>query len=835
MSDFFATVLQDSRYALRSLTRTPGFTMVAISTLALGIGANTALFQLLDAVRLRTLPVAEPQRLAMVQFVDTRGQRGSHATAYPALTNLQWERLRDSQDAFSGALAWWSNNFGVGTRAELHTARGLFISGDYFRVLGVQPLEGRFFTAADDHRGCGLPGAVISYSFWQREFGASRSTVGAKLTLNYQPVEVIGITPPSFSGLEIGRGFDVAVPICSQAALWSEGNWLDSGTTWWLNVIGRLKPGETLAQAAARLKALSPGLFEATLPSKYPRINIPDYLKFKLTAVPAATGVSSLRRDYTDPLVFLLITAGLVLLVACANLANLMLARATAREHEIAVRLAIGASRTRLVRQLMAESLLLAGCGAAVGLYLSGVLGRFLVAMLSTQGDPLFLDLSPDWTVVAFAIVLATLTCVLFGLIPACRATRVVAVEAMRSKSRGMGANRGRFGLRQILVISQVALSLVLVVGALLFSGSLRKLLGMDAGFRQNGVLVADLDFHRVPMPASRRIAFKQDLLARLRALPGVNGAGEVNILPLSGGSTSNSVWVDGTDGARKIGVYFNSVSSGYLKAMGISLLAGRDFDPRDSAASPRVAIVNQSFARQLGLGDNPVGKHFRRENTPSEPELAIEVVGLMRDTKYLDLREDFRPTVYLSTDQNASSRTDAEFVIRSSVPLADTIAVVRAAVAQTSGDIAIDFQSFATLVGQSLIRERLMATLSSFFGLLAALIAALGLYGVMSYLVARRANEIGVRMALGASRGDIISLILRESAELLAGGLAAGVALALAAARSVASLLYGLQPYDVGTLALAVALLSAVTLAASYFPARRASRLEPTTALRFD
>jgi putative ABC transport system permease protein len=827
------TLLQDLRYGARTLRQNPVFTSIAILSLALGVGANTAIFQLFDAVRLRTLPVAEPQGLAMVEFADTKGQRGSHATAYPALTNLQWERLRDSQDAFAGVLAWWSNNFGVGTGGDLHMVRGLFVSGDFFRVLGLQALRGRVFTAADDHRGCGLPGAVISYAFWQRQFGGEPSAIGSKLTLNYQPVEIVGVAPATFTGLEIGRGFDIAVPICSQAALWSDGNWLESGTTWWLNVWGRLKPRETLAQAAARLKILSPALFEATLPANYPRINVPDYLNFKLTAVPAAAGVSLLRRDYTGPLMLLLITAGLVLLIACANLANLMLARATSREHEIAVRLAIGASPGRLIRQLMAESLLLSGCGAALGLYLSGVLSRFLLAMLATQGDPVTLDLSPDRSVVGFAIGLAALTCVLFGLIPAFRATRVAASDAMRSKSRGLAGNRERFGLRQILVVSQVALSLVLVVGALLFSGSLRKLLAVDAGFRQNGIVICNVDFRRVAMPAARRIPFKQGLLTKLRALPGVDGAAEVSFLPLSGSSISNNVWVEGTDGSRKVEVYFNSVSGGYLKAMGTPLLAGRDFDQHDSAASPRVAIVNQAFARKLGLGENPVGKSFRRENTPSEPEIAVEIIGLVRDTKYTGLREDFRPIVFLCTDQSAGSRTAAELVIRSSFSLTDVIARTRAAVAATSADITMEFASFASLIDDGLIRERLMATLSSFFGVLAALIAAMGLYGVMSYLVARRTNEIGIRMAIGANRGQILALVLRQSAGLLIAGLAAGALLAVAAAHTAASLLFGIQPYDANTFALAIVMLTAVSLAATYLPARRASRLEPTAALR--
>jgi predicted permease len=827
------TLLADLRHGIRTLRQNPGFTTIAILSLALGIGANTAIFQLLSAVRLRTLPVTEPGRLAMVQFVDTHGQRGSHVTPYPALTNPQWERLRDSQEAFSGMLAWWPNNFGMGSPSNLRQVRGLFVSGDFFRVLGVPAIRGRVLTADEDHRGCGVPGAVISYAFWQRQFGGKASAIGSKLTLNYQPVEVIGVTPASFTGLEVGRGFDVAVPICSQAALWISGNWLDSGTTWWLNAMGRLKPGGTFEQATGRLKVLSPGLFQFTLPANYPRINIQDYLNFKLTTVPAASGVSLLRRDYTDPLLLLLITAGLVLLVACANLANLMLARAAAREHEIAVRLAIGASRFRLIYQLMAESLLLAGCGAAAGLYLSGVLSRSLIAMLATQGNPISLDLTLDREVLAFTVALATLTCLLFGLAPAWRATRIGAADAMRMKGRGVAGNRERFGVRQILVVSQVALSLVLVVGALLFSGSLRKLQAVDAGFQQNGVLLADIDFRRVQIPPDRRIAFKHQLLDKLRALPGIDGAAEVQIPPLSGSSTSNSVWVDGDESARRVEAYFNRVSSGYLKTMGMPLLAGRDFQAGDTASAPRAAIVNQSFARKLGLGDNPVGKRFRRENTPTDPEISVEIVGLVRDSKYIDLREEFRPIVFLSTDQNAGSPADAELVIRTSAPLADAIARTRAAIAETSGEITIDLQSFASTVAEGLIRERLIATLSNFFGILAILIASIGLYGVMSYLVARRTNEIGVRMALGANRSQILSLILGQSARLLGVGLAAGAILTIAAGQTVKSLLFGLKPNDAGTLALAIFVLAIVTQAASYLPARRAAHLEPSAALR--
>ena len=797
----FEDLISDLRFAGRMLRRSPAFTAVAVLTLALGIGANTAIFQLLDAVRLRTVPVKDPQGLALVQLADRTGWRGSQATWYPALTNPIWERFRDSQDAFSGALAWANNGFDLSPGGEARLAQGLFVSGDFFRVLGVQPLMGRLFTAGDDRRGCGLPGAVISYQFWQRELGGNGSVVGSKLTLNYHPVEVIGVTPAGFFGLEIGSSYDVAVPICSQAVLWSEGNWLDAGTVWWLTVMGRLKPAGTLEQANAQLRVSSRGIFQATLPPNYPAANVKDYLKFKLEAVPAGSGVSWLRSRYGDPLLLLLVTAGLVLLIACANLANLLLARATIRGHEIAVRLAIGASRGRLIRQLMTESLLLAAAGAALGLLLSGTLSRFLVAMLGTEGNPLFLDLDPDPRMLTFTAGLASLTCLLFGLMPALRATRISPGDAMKTSSRSLTASRELFGLRQALVVSQVALSLVLLVGALLFSGSLRNLLAVDAGFQQNGVLIAEVDFSRFKIPSERRGAFKRDLLERIRALPNVYSAAEVGIVPLSGGGIDNNVWIDGSDPTRKLEPNFNWISGGYLKTMAMILLVGRDFDDRDTPTSPRVAIVNQSFAGRLGLGTNPVGKRFRREATPSEPELVFEIVGLIRDTKYYNLREEFRPIAFLSTSQDAHPDPFVQILVRSSAFLADLTSGIRSAVAEISSTIGIDFRALETTIREGLLRERLMATLSGFFGLLAALIATIGLYGVMSYLVVRRTSEIGIRMALGAQPEDVLWMVLKEALVLTFSGIAIGLPCAMACAHFVSSLLFGLKGTDPASL----------------------------------
>jgi putative ABC transport system permease protein len=829
------TLMQDLRYGFRMLAKSPGFTAVAVLTLALGIGANTAIFQLVDAVRLRTLPVSNPQQLARVQLADRTGWRGSQASWYPALSNPLWEQIRDHQQIFFGVLAWANFDFDLAPEGEKRPARGLWVSGDFFRVLGVQPIVGRVFKAADDHRGCGLPGAIISYPFWQRDFGGDRSVVGRKLTIDHHPVEIIGVTPASFFGLEIGRSFDVALPICSQAILGGEYNWLDAGTVWWLTVMGRLKPGESLRRANAQLATISAGIFEATLPKNYPAVNVKDYLKFKLTAVPGGTGVSWLRDQYGDPLWLLLVTAGLVLLIACANLANLMLARATTREREIAIRLAVGASRGRLIRQLLVESLTLATLGGGAGLLLAGMLSQFLVSLLNTQGNPLFLDLNPDWRVLAFTSGLAVLTCVLFGLAPALRTTRLAPSAVMKADSRGLTASRERFGLGRALVATQVALSLVLLVGAVLFSRTLHNLLTANPGFREKGILGANLDLSQLKLPVNRRAIFKQELLRRIRAVPGVDSVAEAGLIPLGGSGTDNVVWADGLDRGHGIDSDFNWISRGYFKTLEIPLLAGRDFDDRDTPTSPMVAIVNEAFVRRLGLGANPVGRSFRIEATPTHPETLFEIVGLVKDTKYWGLREAFPPIAFLATSQDASPDQFDQILIRSNAPPTDITARLRRSIAEADPQVSTDFWVFETMIGEKLLPERLMATLSGFFGFLAGLLATIGLYGLVSYSVVRRTNEIGIRMALGAGGRDVVRMIMREAAILLAVGLAVGTLLALAAARIAGSMLFGLRPDDPVAFTAAIATLAAVSLVASYIPARRAMNVDPMVALRYE
>jgi putative ABC transport system permease protein len=823
---------QDLRFGARLLRLNPGFAAVAMLSLALGIGANTAIFQLLDAVRLRTLPVKNPQELAVVRIDQRKWSSGHFEGPYSDLTNSLWEQIRDRQEGFSSIFAWAADRFNLATGGEARYVRGNYVSGDYFRVLGEQPLLGRVFTAADDHRGCGAPGTVISYGFWQREFGGDASAVGRKITVEGHPFEIIGITEPGFYGVEVGRSYDVAVLICSEPVIRGEDSIYDMRHGWWLSAMGRLKPGWTPRRVTAQLKAISPAILEATIPPVYKPDSVKKYMDYRFAAFSAENGFSDLREQYESPLWTLLAIAGLVLLIACANLANLMLARASAREREIGVRLSLGASRGRLIRQLLAESLLLAVAGAALGGLLSQALSRGMVAFLSTQNTRTFVDLHADWRVLGFTSALAILTCAIFGLTPALRATRVAPVVVLKSTGRGMTAGRERFGLRRALVVSQVALSLVLLVGALLFVRTLRNLLTLDPGFQQQGVLVTTLDFSRLTLAPQRRQGFKRELLDRVRAIPGVDSAADASIVPISGNSWNDNIVVEGSEKLKGT-PNFSQITPGYFKTLRTPFLAGRDFNDHDTATAPKVAIVNEMFASKILSGANPIGVRIRQETYQGKPAPTYEIVGLVKNTKYRDLREETRSIVYVAAAQDDRPDLTAQFLIHSNLPIGTVLPSVKQVMSEASPDIAMEFRELTTQIRDSLLKERLMATLSGFFGFLAGLLATVGLYGVISYTVARRTNEIGIRMALGAQRGNVVGMVMREAGLLLAIGIAMGAALSLAAARTATSLLFGLKPHDPATIVVAIVGLAAVAAAASFLPAHRASRLDPMAALR--
>jgi putative ABC transport system permease protein len=826
---------QDISYGIRQLRQSPGFTLVAVLSLALGVGANTAMFQLVDAIRLKMLPVREPQELVSIDFAKGSSRSGWFSTRSARLTYAQWDQIRKQQQAFNGVLAWSASRFNLTTGGEARYAEGMYVSGDFFGHLGVSPLLGRTFSAEDDSDSCPASGAVLSHAFWQREFGGDPGVLGRTISLDGHAMPVIGVTPPEFFGVEVGNRYDVALPLCADRVMAEDKKGrIPVRQAWWLSMMGRLKPGWTAQRATSHLEALSPGIMQATLPPTYKSATAKKYLANKLAATESATGVSGLRRQYERPLWLLMATTGLVLLIACANLANLLLARASVRQREIAVRLALGASRWRLVRQLLVESLLLAIAAAALGAVLAQALSRGLVAFMSTANNPLFVGLNFDWRILGFTAALAMVTCVLFGLVPALRATRLSPASAIRTGGRSMTAGRERFSLRRTLVVTQVALSVVLLAGAMLFVRSLRNLLTTEAGFNAEGVLTVSTDFSRANYPKERRLAVYRDLYDRLSTRPGVVSAAQVWFTPVSGSGWNNDIGPDGTTAAASgKQSFFNRVAPGYFRTMGTRLVAGREFDDRDTLAAPKVAIVNEVFASKFFAGKNPVGRTFRLEAEAGKPEPLYQIVGVVKNTKYYELREEFIPIGFLPIAQDDDPGTGATFVLRVQGSPGQVMKSVKTAVAEVSPAIGLEFRSFSAQLQESLMRERLMATLSGGFGFLAGLLATLGLYGVISYMVARRRNEIGVRMALGADRRRVIRLVLREAMLLLGIGLAAGILITLWAGRAASALLFELKPYDPVSIAGAVALLSAIALAASYGPARSAARLEPMIALR--
>ncbi len=834
---WFSALWQDVRYGARVLRLNPAFTLVAVLSLALGIGANTAIFQLLDSVRMRTLAVQDAQELAVIQIHDRHWGSGRWNGRYATFTNALWEQIRDRQEGFSHIFAWGTTGWNLKTGGEALYARGTWVSGDYFNTLGVPALLGRVLNPSDDVRGCGAPGAVISYAFWQRQYGGDANIVGRKITLDGHPFEIVGVTPANFYGVEVGRSYDIAVPLCAEQLVNGENSIMDMKHGWWLAMMGRLKPGWSFDRATAQLKAISVPTLEATVPPVYPPDAVKHYMEYRFEAIPGGTGFSYLRRQYETPLWMLLAIAGLVLLIACANLANLLLARASAREREIAVRLALGASRGRLVRQLLTESLLLALFGAVLGAALAQALSRLLVNFLSTDTTRIVLDLGLDWRLLGFTAVLGVLTCLIFGLAPAVRATAGSPARVMNASGRGLTTTRERFSLRRALVVTQVALSLVLVVAALLFVRTLRNIMTLDAGFQRDGILVMNVDVSRLGLPKDQRMEYKRRLLDRVRALPGVLNAAEASMVPVSGSGWNQGVIAHG----KRLGwtsndanALLNRVGPAFFKTMGTPLVAGRDFDDqKDTATSPKVAIINQAFAKKYFPDENPVGKTFSLEVQRGDKEEVYEIVGITANWKYYDLKEDFEPIAVFPMTQDPRPDEGDEVMVRSDLALASLLTSLRHTVEQTNPNISINFTVFRTQLKDGLIRERMLATLSGFFGLLAAILATIGLYGVISYTVARRTNEIGIRMALGATPLKILAMVVREAAGMLAVGIVIGAGLALLAGRSATKLVYGLKPSDPVTMIAAAVVLAAVSVAASLLPARRAANLDPMVALR--
>ena len=829
---FLENLLQDVRYALRIFGRTPVITGIAIFSLALGIGANTAIFSLIDTVVLRLLPVQNPQEL--VQVYRTSPPQNAEPT--PSFTNPLWEQLRDHQDVFSGVLSWSSTQFDLAQGGEVRHASGIFASGSYFHTLGVLPAAGRLIVPDDDRRGCSGV-AVLSYGFWQDHFGGAQNAVGSAISLDHQSFRIVGVSSPGFYGLESGQKFDVAIPVCAAALFDGKQSRINQRSWWWLSIVGRVKHGVSPEQLGTRLGVLSPQVFGGAVPQDWAPAEQQSFVTRRLVSLPAAAGTSDLRHHFGQPLAILMAVVGLVLLIACANIASLMFARGVARTKEMAVRKALGASRSRLVRQLLTECILLSSAGALLGMLFARWGSVLLVRFISTANNPVFLDLSLDGRVLAFTAAVAILTGVLFGLFPTIRSTRVSLTSAMKGTGAEDAERRARFHPGKWIVASQVAMSLVLLVAAGLFLRSLVKLVTLDLGFDRNNVLLVAANLKTAGVPPEQWLATGEDIESRLRSLPGVISVSRSIMTPISNFEWNNYIKVDNPNpptGDASL-AYFNFISPSYFDTLRTPLLAGRAFNANDTKTSPQVAIVNETFARRFFSTPNPVGKTFRVAADPGKPEPLVQIVGLVKDSKYESLREDTYATVFSPISQIPESFGPENFELRTAAPPSGLALAVQDVVAKVNKSIPLEFHTLAQQIDDSLVQERLLATLSAFFGALALLLAAIGLYGALSYLVNQRRTEFGIRMALGALPVSILRLVLWDLTAVLLGGIGAGVAISWAATGLLRKLLFGLAPHDSVTLAIAIGLLAAVAFLAAYLPARRAMRGDPMTALRYE
>jgi len=805
---------KDLRYAVRTLRRNPWFSAVTVLSLALGIGANAAIFTLINAVMLQTLPVKEPDRLVQItRLLD--GRPGFNP--FPL-----FEQFRDSVTSISSVFAQGTFDQAITLDGEDEFVTADLVSGGYYVVLGIEPAAGRLLGPGDDVLSPSSPAAVISDRYWQRRFGRSPSAIGKVFNVRDRAFTIVGVTPPSFEGARPGRVPDLMLPLLMMMS-----DVQRQATDFnWLNVLARLKPGQTVDQANAEVQVLYASFVQSQA-AQAPEKDRPDILRQRAAALPAPDGFNPLRTNIAQPLLILMGIVGLILMLACVNLSGLLLARSAARQREISIRLAIGAGRARLVRQLLTESFVLASIGGAVGLLLADWLSARLVTLF-IGGRELELSVAPDWRVIAFTTAVSLAACVAAGLAPALQAVRVTLNPALK-EVRAHGHRR--FG--QALVVAQLAISMVLIVGATLFVGTLVKLYAVDRGFDSDGVLVVNVRANR-PYPAPRTKAVQGELLARLRAIPGVRSASAVQVLPIGGGLWDRRVQVEGyvfrPDGSESVA--FNAIAPEYFATLGTPLLSGREFSDRDTDTAPKVAIVNESFAHYFFGNEPALGRHVTSVN------VTYEIVGVVRDAHYQNLRAGVIKTMYIPwmqrEVQQPSSYSYLARVVEGDpmrlVPSLDR--VIREA------DPALRLRmarTYEAVIDQSIATERIMATLGGLFGLLALVIAGLGVFGVLAFQVARRTNELGVRMALGATRWSMMRLVLHEVTWMVIAGVVIGAVASLMVTGLARRILFGLTPTDPNVFVAAASILTVAAVLAGWLPARRASRVDPLVALRHE
>ncbi len=829
--------LHDFRFALRRWRNHPGFIGVALLSLALGIGANTSIFSLMDALMLRQLPVRQPNQLRLLgpnRMAGTyTGFPGGEADLYsqPFLG-----RVRAQNQVFSDVAGVESMRADVhgrfaGDNNEPEPLKIRLVSGSYFSLLGVGPAAGRVLTLEDDQKPDANPVAVMSYAFWQRRFSREASVIGKALTFNGASYNIIGVAAREFSGTIVDESPDLWIPLSMQAQVQP---WLDDPRgnlmqTLWL--IGRLKPGVSQAAAQTNANVVYQQWLHEVAGASPSALRVEDMRKARIQLYPAATGSSDLRRQFSDPLRILMVLVGLVLLIACVNIANLLLAQATGRQREIAVRLALGADRGRLMGQLLSESLLLAFVGGALGVLIAWWGGQLLLALVQNGPDKAPLEVGPNGHVLLFTFGLSLATGLFFGLAPALRMTRVdVAPSLKEGKGTARSQSRSRFG--QSLVAGQVALALFLMIGAGLFVRTLEKLEQTNTGFDRTRTILLQIDSDASNAKGSALVALRRRVEERIRALPGVKAA-SYSMLTYNQGQWFTSLWPDNVQRLEStaVSVDGNRVGPEYFSALGVPMVMGRSFEPQDTPQSAKVAMVNEALAKKLYPGQSPIGRRLIRGlEKPDE----YEIVGVVKDAKYLSLREKTKPMFFVDTNQEKVPDAYNDLVVRVQGRPEAFMTEIRAAIRSEDPNLAVwEMMTLGEAVERSLGREKLLAKLAGFFGVLALLLASIGLYGVMAYSVARRTNEIGIRMALGAQPGAVLSMVLRESVVVVAVGFAAGIPAALACGRYISSQLYGVESNDASTIAVSAAILLVVALAASFLPARRAALLDPLTALR--
>jgi predicted permease len=831
------SILADLRLAIRGLRRSPLFSLVAILSLALGIGANTAIFTLIDQMLLRKLPVAEPERLVMLyqQGSHNGSNMGTRMHSYPLYQDLQ-QKAEPLQEVLCRRLVPAS----VSVDNQTERIEAEMVSGNFFTMLGVKPALGRVFSSEEDDRTYrGHPVVVLGYDYWVNRFARDPGVVGKTIRVNNYPMTIVGVSARGFAGLDPAQAPQIRVPILMKPVMVPDWEWVhfDDRRTRWVQVFGRLKPGYTLASAAAPLQGLFTQVrnYEMTLPaakdwSQYSRDR---FMQGKLLVEAAAMGFSGLRNDFSTPLMVLMCMVGLVLLIACANVANLLIARAFARQREIAVRLSLGASRGRLVQQLLVESLALSFVGAVMGVFLSVVLTRSLLSLVPSGSSPILISARPDLRILAFTLILTSLTGVIFGLVPALRASRVDLWETLKVTVGSITGGSGSLFLRKGLVTAQVALSFLLLFGAGLFVRSLQNLQKTDTGVALDNLVAFQLSPALSDYDTPRAMALYQRLQERLRSSPGVKSAAFAAVPILSGDEWDSSTSVEGhrpADG-EDMQAFMNALSPGYFETMQIPILEGRDFKIADAKDNSKVAIVNRRFAEHFFKGGSAVGKHLGRGVGP-KTTMDVEIIGVVADSLYEGPREGVRRQVFVPN----WGKNSAVFYVRTHNASASAYSLIRNEVKQL--DSAMPVYGLKTLESQldeTLLTDRLIALLSAGFGVLATLLASIGLYGVMAFAVARRRKELGIRLALGAQPWFVIWLVMREVLLLLSIGLAVGLPAALALGRYVSSQLYGIEGHDPGVAITTIVLLAVVSAAAGLIPAHRASRIDPILALRHE